>query len=364
MFVRVKRSGSGEQPHEYLQIVESVRTEGHVRQRVIATLGRRDRLVAEGSLDALLQSLAKFSEKLRVVERVRTNGVEAHQARSWGPALVFERLWQAQKMPQVLASLSEGRRFGFDLERACFALALQRLCAPGSDLQGSQWLRTVECVGFESLELQHLYRTVGRFLAPVRERLEKELFVRDRDLFTQKLDLVFIDTTTTMVWRDEQTALRRRGHSKDHRPDQPQVMLCVAVDARGWPIAWEILPGNTSDHVAFAGTIAKLRERFAIGRVIVVADRGMISKKSIQMLEAHPTQPLDFILGCRMRNQKEVRDHVLAHAGPLQKVADNLEVQHVSIEGRRYVICHNPVEARKDAAARNAIIAKLEETLR
>jgi len=97
--------------------------------------------------------------------------------------------------------------------------------------------------------------------------------------------------------------------------------------------------------------------------VIVVADRGMISKKSIEMLQAHPTQPLDFILGCRMRNHKEVRDQVLSHAGPLHKVADNLEVQQVSIDGRRYVICSNPLEARKDAAAREAIIAKLEVTL-
>jgi hypothetical protein len=363
MFVRVKRSGSGERKHAYLQIVESVRTEGSVRQRVVATLGRRDQLVAHGALDALLQSLAKFSEKLRVVQRVRSEGIQAHRARSWGPALVFERLWQAQRLPEILSALGEGRRFAFDLERACFALALQRLCAPGSDLQGSQWLRTVECRGFESLELQHLYRTVGGFLAPVRTRLEHELFMRDRDLFSQKLDLVFIDTTSTMIWRDEQTPLRRRGHSKDHRPDQPQVMLCVAVDAQGWPIAWEILPGNTSDHTAFAGTIAKLRERFTIGRVIVVADRGMISKKSIEMLQAHPTQPLDFILGCRMRNQKEVRDQVLSHAGPLQKVADNLEVQPVSLDGRRYVICSNPLEARKDAAAREAILAKLETAL-
>jgi len=330
---------------------------------VVATLGRRDQLVGNGALDALLQSLAKFSEKLRVVQRVRSEGIEAHRARSWGPALVFERLWQAQRLPEILSALSEGRRFAFDIERACFALALQRLCAPGSDLQGSQWLHTIECRGFESLELQHLYRTVGGFLAPVRTRLEHELFMRDRDLFSQKLDLVFIDTTATMVWRDEQTPLRRRGHSKDHRPDQPQVMLCVAVDAHGWPIAWEILPGNTSDHTAFAGTIAKLRERFKIGRVIVVADRGMISKKSIEMLQAHPTQPLDFILGCRMRNHKEVRDQVLSHAGPLHKVADNLEVQQVSIDGRRYVICSNPLEARKDAAAREAIIAKLEVTL-
>lgn len=363
MFVRVKRSGSGERKHEYLQIVESIRAEGRVRQRVIATLGRRDHLIADGGLDALLQSLAKFSEKLHVVQRVRSDGIEAHQARAWGPALVFERLWQAQRLPEILGALSEGRRFAFDVERACFALALQRLCAPGSDLQGSQWLHTIECPGVESLELQHLYRTVGRFLAPVRARLEQELFRHDRDLFSQPLDLVFIDTTSTMIWRDEQTPLRRRGHSKDHRPDQPQVMLCLAVDAHGWPIAWEILPGNTSDHTAFAGPIAKLRERFEIGRVIVVADRGMISKKSIEMLQAHPTQPLDFILGCRMRNQKEVRDQVLSHAGPLQQVADNLEVQQVSIDGRRYVICHNPIEARKDAAARGAILATLEATL-
>lgn len=363
MFVRVKRSGSGARQHEYLQIVESVRAEGRVRQRVIATLGRRDQLVADGTLDALLQSLAKFSETLRVVQRVRRDGIAAHQARSWGPALVFERLWEAQQLPEILGTLREGRRVAFDLERACFALALQRLCAPGSDLQGAQWLHTIECRGFASLELQHLYRTVGGFLAPVRTRLEHELFVRDRDLFSQKLDLVFIDTTSTMIWRAEQTPLRRRGHSKDHRPDQPQVLLCVAVDAHGWPIAWEILPGNTSDHTAFAGTIAKLRERFQIGRVIVVADRGMISKKSIEMLQAHPTQPLDFILGCRMRNQQEVRDQVLAHAGPLEQVADNLEVQPVSIDGRRYVICHNPLEARKDAAARAAILAKLEATL-
>ncbi len=159
-------------------------------------------------------------------------------ARSWGPALVFERLWQAQRLPEILSALSEGRRFAFDIERACFALALQRLCAPGSDLQGSQWLHTIECRGFESLELQHLYRTVGGFLAPVRTRLEHELFVRDRDLFSQKLDLVFIDTTSTMIWRDEQTPLRRRDHDqprrgRSRRPLRRQVRLANEHRAAG-----------------------------------------------------------------------------------------------------------------------------------
>src|ERR1700689_1454108 len=183
MFVRVKRSGSGAAAREYLQLVESRRDGAKVRQRVLVTLGRKEELVADGRLDALTQSLAKFSERLRVVEKIRTGGLQAHQARAWGPALVFERLWQRQGVPELLARWIGKRDFEFDVERVAFALALQRLCAPGSDLQGSAWVRTVECEGFDRIALQHMYRTVG-FLASVREDIEKDLFFRDRDLFS------------------------------------------------------------------------------------------------------------------------------------------------------------------------------------
>ena len=179
MFVRLKRSGRHGATHEYLQIVESFREAGRVRQRLVATLGRRDQIVASGALDGLLVSLAKFSERLRVVEQVRSEGIHAHRARSWGPALVFRRLWEAQGLAEILGRLADGRQFHFDVERTTFALALQRLCAPGSDLAGAGWLRTVECPGFESIELQHLYRTVGGFLAGGRTDLEQELFFRD-----------------------------------------------------------------------------------------------------------------------------------------------------------------------------------------
>lgn len=366
MFVRVKRSGSGREKHEYLQIVESRRDGASVRQKVVATLGRRDLLTADGTLDALLRSLAKYSTRLRVVEKVRSEGLQAHTAKSWGPALVFGRLWEEQGVPEILRRLAPERRFEFDVERTTFALALQRLCEAdrGSDLQAAGWVATVECPGFASIALQHLYRTVGGFLAEVRERLEWELFARDRDLFSDELDLVFIDTTSTFIWRDEETELRRRGHSKDRRPDQPQVVLCVAVDQRGWPIAWEILPGNTIDGKSFVAMIAKLRERFRVRRVIVVADRGMISKRTIALLTQHEEAPFDYILGCRMRRQKEVSGKVLGRAGRYHTVADNLEVKEVRVGGRRYVVCRNPIEQRKDEAAREAILAKLESTLR
>lgn len=362
VFVRVKRSVQDSGAYEYLQIVESVREGRSVRQRVVANLGRRDQLVADGRLDGLLQSLAKFSQRLRVIDKVREEGMRAHAARSWGPALVFDRLWEQQGLPELIRRLVRGRRFEFDVERVSFALALQRLCAPGSDLQGSAWLRTVESRAFESIELQHMYRTVG-FLSEVRDALEKELFVRDRDLFSQSLDLVFIDTTSTYIYRSQETSLRRRGYSRDRMPDQPQVVICLAVDRHGWPIAWDLLPGNTADKKAFVAMIDKLRQRFRIGRVVVVADRGMISKDTIALLEDHAQAPFDFILGCRMRQQKEVNQEVLGRAGRFKQVADNLEVKEVVVDGRRYVVCNNPIEARKDAAARQAILAKLETAL-
>lgn len=365
MFVRLKRSGSPGASREYLQIVESFREQGKVRQRLIATLGRRDELVASGALDDLIRSLTKFSAQLRVVERVRHDGLQAHTARAWGPALVFGRLWEQQGLPEILARLARGRRFSFDLERASFALALQRLCAPGSDLQGVGWLRTVECPGVDALGLHHLYRTVGGFLAAGRAELEREFFLRDRDLFTQTLDLVFIDTTSTFVWRTEESALRRRGYSRDRRPDQPQVVICLAVDRHGWPIAWDILPGNTDDRTAFTRMIETLRTRFQIGRVIVVADRGMISQKVLALLTDHAHAPFDYILGCRLRQDPTVADQVLARAGRYHPVdgRTSLQVKEVHVADQRYIVCRNLDEAKKDAAAREAILAKLEHTL-
>lgn len=188
MFVRNKRSVGRGGVYEYLQIVRSYREGDKVRQQIIGTLGRRDHLVASGELDGLLRSLAKFSEKLRVVEAVRESGLAARTAKQWGPALVFGRLWDRQGLPDLLRKLAQDRKFEFDLERATFALALQRLCAPGSDPAGSDWVKTVEAPGFEGLALQHFYRTAA-FLAGVRQDLESRLFRRDLNLFNQTLEV-------------------------------------------------------------------------------------------------------------------------------------------------------------------------------
>jgi transposase len=158
-------------------------------------------------------------------------------------------------------------------------MALQRLCAPGSDLQGSQWVATVEAPGFEKLALQHFYRT-ALFLAEVRSELETALSWRDRDLFSQDFDVMFVDTTSLYVYRSEETELFKRGYSRHHRPDLPQVVLCVVVNTQGWPWRGWCL-SNTADVRSMEdGTGREIADR----KVVVVADRGMIEKLTKTLL--------------------------------------------------------------------------------
>lgn len=360
MYIRVKRGGNEIHPHDYLQIVESYREGTSVRQRVIATLGRLDQLRAEGQLDGLIKSLCRFSETLRVIEASRVPDITSCSGRLWGPALVFGRLWERQGIPGILEEVTRDRRLEFDLERVGFALSLQRLIEPGSDLQGRRWVRTVEAPGFEEIELQHLYRGIG-VLSEIRESLEKHLYLQDRDLFNQTLDLVFVDTTSTYMYRE--TPLWRRGHSRDHRSDLPQVILAIVVDRQGWPIAWEVMPGNRADGKAFQEVIGLLRRRFQIGRVIVVADRGMVSYKNLELLTGDSESPFDYIVGCRMRRQKEVTEEVLSRGGRYHEVSKRLKVKEVEVEGRRYMVCLNEEEAKKDRAARESIVKALEGKL-
>jgi hypothetical protein len=362
MFVRVKTVVQDGRSYEYLQIVRSVRDGTRVRQELVASLGRRDLLVATGQLDQLLQALARFSTRLRVVEAAKDERFVAREAKSWGPALVFGRLWERQGLPAMLGRLAAGRRFGFDPERVAFALALQRLCAPGSDLQGAAWAQTVEAPGFADLALHHFYRTVP-WLAAIRHELERELFFQGRDLFSGELDLVFVDTTSVYLYRDVESALVRHGYSRDRRPDLPQLVLCVAVDGQGWPVAFDVLPGNTADVAALSLTIARFRERFRIRRAVVVADRGMLGQATLAQLRDHVTAPFDYILGCPLRRERTVAEEVLGRPGRYQQVADNLEVKEVRLGERRYIVCRNPIEAKQDAADRAALLTKLRQTL-
>jgi transposase len=135
------------------------------------------------------------------------------------------------------------------------------------------------------------------------------------------------------------------------------------VDRQGWPIAWEVMSGNRPDGKAFQELIGILRTRFQIGRVIVVADRGMVSEENLELLTQDSKSPFDYIVSCRMRKQREVTEEVLSRGGRYQEVSQKLKVKEVEVKGRRYVVCLNEKEAKKDQAARDSMVKALEEKL-
>ena len=366
----------------YLQIVESRREGDQVRQQVIATLGRVDELRASGQLERLLRSGARFAAKALMVSAAADDTAIKVAVRRIGPALVFERLWEETGCRAVISALAGARGHKFALERAVFLTVLHRLFVSGSDRAADRWREDYAIAGIAGLDLHHLYRAMawlgeelpakeqdGRTpFAPrcVKDVIEERLFAHRRDLFT-KLDLVFMDTTSLYFEGAGGQTLGRHGYSKDHRPDLRQMILAVLLDGDGRPVCSEMWPGNTADVTTLIPVIDRLRRRFAIARVCVVADRGMISAETLAELEA---RRLLYILGVRERTDKLVRELVLDDPAPfvpltLTKRGKEIdyEAKTVKLAGRRYIVCRNHQEAVKDAADRTAIVAALERQL-
>ena len=379
MYFRKKTSGG----RAYLQIVESRRDGAQVRQQVIATLGRIEDLRDSGQLERLLRSGARFAAKAIVVNALAEGTAAANAARRIGPTLVFERLWEETGCRKVIENLSGSRKYGFPLERAVFLTVLHRLFAGGSDRAADRWREDYTIDGVEDIDLHHLYRAMAWLgeeqeedqqdaatpFAPrcQKDVVEEELFARRRDLFS-KLDLVFMDTTSLYFEGEGGQTLGQRGFSKDHRPDLNQMILAVLLDGDGRPVCTEMWPGNTADVGSLAPVVDRLRKRFSIDRVCIVADRGMISAETIAELEA---RGLFYILGVRERSDKLVRELVLDDPAPFipltiaKRDKDiDYEAKAVALAGRRYIVCRNREEMKKDAAARATILAALERQLK
>ena len=382
MFFRLKASG----PRSYLQIVESRRDGARVQQHVIATIGRADELAANGGLAALLTSGARFCEQVLLLSAL-DDDQRAPQLglRRIGAPMAFGRLWDELGCRAVLETLLAGRGFGFAVERAVFATVLHRLMVSGSDRACEKWMADYDIPGTDDLDLHHFYRAMAWLgeeldaedggqqhvtpFAPrcVKDQIEEALFERRRDLFSE-LSIVFMDTTSLSFTGEGGETLGERGYSKDHRPDLMQMILCLVMDAEGRPVCTEMWPGNTADVSVLLPVVDRLRGRFGIGRVCVVADRGMISEATIAGLEE---RGLEYVLGARERSDSLVRDVVLADERAFTPLLvtraagqeTQLFAKEVLIAGRRYIVCRNEAEAEKDRADRQAIVAALEQQL-
>jgi hypothetical protein len=298
--------------------------------------------------------------------------IEVDRVFELGVVLAARGLWEDLGIGAAIRRCIAAGELTAPHEAALFAMAANRLDAPGSKLAcAARWLPDVAFLPDTSgLCVDQLYRALD-FLAAWSDEIEREVFLKTADLFRLDVDLIFYDTTTAYFEIDEAdenpeewggrlfAPMRRRGHNKEGRDNQPQVIIALAVTRDGMPVRSWILPGDTAD----VTTVARIKDdlrAWQLGRCVFVGDAGMYSAKNLAALSRGLGR---YILAVPMRKIKEIETEVLTRPGRYKPVADNLQVKEVVVgEGerrRRYVLCLNPEEAERQRRHRERVLIEL-----
>ena len=351
MFTRITESGG----RRYLQVVESYRNEsGKPRQRVIANLGRIDGM-KDGHLDALIRGLSRAAGREEPAKPTIT-----HQpALSFGDVFVLHELWKDLGFHRALGrALRSGKR-KLDVEALVRAMVFNRLCDPTSKLGCLRWLETVAIPDMpESVTHQQLLRAMDA-LMDHSERVEMELARQIRPLVDHDLTVVFYDLTTVRIHGDGAVDddLRAYGMNKETGGIARQFVLGVVQTADGLPLMHTVHPGNVAETKTLQSMLKTVLERFPIQRVILVADRGLLSLDNIDELTAmadRDDRTLEFILAVPARRYADLvetfRDLTFSEEGLAES----------SFAGHRLIVAHDPLRAAEQSDRRRARIREIE----
>ena len=388
MYLReTKRRNTDGSSVSYLALAQNERDPqtGVPRARIIHRFGRADGVDRDG-LARLVRSISRFLDPAEAVAATASGEVSIIESRAMGSAWLADRLWERLEIGKAIIKCAGGRRRAAErVERAIFAMVANRLSVkPLSKLAGCGWVRERAFIeGLAEVSDDECYRAMD-FLHAALGELQERVFFTVANLLDLEVDLLFFDTTST-YWEtdrlpdelqdneDEQPGSegdpepvlgesgRRRysKHSKDHRPDLPQVVVGMAVTRQGIPVRMWTFPGNTSDQVIIRKVKDDLRG-WNLSRVIWVLDRGFSSARNRRYLQRAGGH---YIVGEKLRGDSKEANAALAHQGRYQTVEGNLRVKQVRIDDGanrdRFVICHNPERAERDGAVREQILDRL-----
>ncbi|GAC1345752.1 MAG: IS1634 family transposase [Candidatus Dormibacteria bacterium] len=361
----------------YLQLAHNERhpQTGAATAQIIHNFGRADR-VDRAALQRLVASISRFLEPAAAVAATAGEEVEILDSRPLGGAWVLDQLWRRLGIDATLRRLLAGRRLDARAERVLFALVANRALDPLSKLATTKWVRErVHVPGLAEVDEDTCYRSMD-WLLEIEEELSQAVYFATAELLDLEVDLLFFDTTSTYFQTDQadpsstddetgevRVGFRTWGHSKDHRPDLPQVVIGMAVTRTGIPIRVWTWPGNTGDQALIRQARDDLRG-WKLSRVVWVADRGFTSAENRRYLQRAGGH---YIIGEKLRGGSTEAAAVLARPGRYRTVAGNLRVKEVVVDDGtmrdRFVVCHNPEQAERDRAVRAALVAQLERTI-
>lgn len=337
----------------YLSIAETYREDGKVRHRTLLQLGREDELLGNEKLRRLVDSIARVGGVTAGAEGFKLGDVQEEKRCNWGAAKVYGALWDLFEFDGILQNACWSKRRRFDLAASVFSIVVSRLMRPSSKLKIYE--RQHEYLGLKEVSLQHLYRALD-CLADGKELIEEELFARQKNLFNMRIDIVLYDVTTLYFESTKSDDLKDFGYSKDAKFGEVQVVLGLLVDTEGRPIGFDLFPGNTFEGHTLIEALKKLRGRFQVRQVIIVADRGINSKLNLHAIKQ---AGFDYIVGTRLKNLKQsIKQEVLDRSAyaPLTK-SDDGEV----IVSYRTLDHRNKVTYCEENGARKSVV--LEELL-
>jgi hypothetical protein len=377
MYLRrtVRRTKDGEIAYLQLAHNEWDPVAKQSKVRVLYSFGREDELDRD-AIRRLISSLQRALEPDEALAAAAAPGLRFVESRPMGGAWALDGLWRVLAVDRTLERLLRRRRLDGRAERVIFAMVANRALEPLSKLACSKWVcERAWIAGLPELDEDTCYRCMD-WLLEVQDELAEAVYFATADLLNLEVDLLFFDTTSTYFERDEpeqdvvdqdgnviRPAFRVRGHSKDHRDDLPQVVIAMAVTRTGIPIRVWCWPGNTSDQELIRQAKDDLRA-WKLARVVWVADRGFQSAENRRYLQRAGGH---YILGEKLRGNDKEANAALGRQGRYHTVAGNLRVKEVIIDDGtmrdRFVICHNPEEAKRDQAVREQLLEQIQHAI-
>jgi transposase len=366
MFIKTKRVRRANRTYEYLTLVESVRVNGTNTHRTLFRLGEATALRESGELDRIIAALQAHAER----RYVDLDGLEAGQAPMIGTMAAVRHLWDELGLEQLFTTIAVEAGVSWKPADAVFAMLAGRLVDPASKRRTHRWIvdDVVAPDGFSFPTLEQYYRALDLVHAN-KDRIERLVYARVCDLTNLNLTLACYDLTSTYLEGDpaghSRFPSKAFGYSRDRRSDRPQVVIGLLTSADGIGLAHHVFAGGTQDATTLKGVLEDLTRRFAVGRICVVADRGLITDDNINQVEA---AKCDWLFATKLRRRKDVAA-VLAQAADADDDAW-VEVQRfgskvleTDFEGRRYVVVFSAARERRDIARRLQLVAKIETKL-
>jgi transposase len=346
-FLKVERKSSG----TYLRILESYRNEsGTPTSRVLYSLGKVE--------DYTPEQLQRMGIRLYElgggeVKALLEGKVEELARYNYGYVQVYGKALRYYGLDTLLNRLSRKHHLQFNLLNAVMLMLLERLCNPAS--KRSNWLNQNEYIGLEQVSLHHLYRALDK-LADNSQLIQKQIFQTGRDLFNQQLDVVFYDVTTLYFESEVENEgqLRQMGFGKDGKIGQTQVLFCMMIDKQKQPIGYRVFKGDTFEGHTFELALDDLKKQYQIDTVVVVADRGMLSRNNIELTTS---KGYEFILGERLRTlpstvQKQLLDlSTYTHDWSYNdNTGEEVHIKYATLqhEGRTIIATYSASRAKKD----------------